>query len=111
VELVEADERVDLARQFPLKLLAVALHHATGHDHALHAARLLERGGVQDRPYRFFPRRFDEAARVHDEHVRFGRLLDERASRGVEMPEHHLGVDEVLRAPEADDADLDRGHG
>ena len=32
-------------------------------------------------------------------------ILDERAAGAVEVAEHHLGVDEVLRAAEADESD------
>jgi hypothetical protein len=87
------------------------LHHAAGHHQTLQPAGRLELRRIEDRLDRFLAGRIDESARVDDEHVGLGGVLDEYAARAVEMPEHDLGVDEVLGAAEADDADLGAAHG
>ena len=94
---VEAD--VHLFQQH----LPLPLGHAPGHHHAPHAAGLLQRQHLADDAERFLPGRFDEAAGVDDDDIgAVGVGLEGVAVLG-EFAEHPLGIDEVLRAPEADE--------
>ena len=104
VELVESDERVDLGK-LPAQFLGVPLDEAPGDDDAAHRARALERRRLEDRLDRLLARVLDERARVDHDHVGLGGIGDEGASGPVEVAEHDLGVDEVLRAAEAHDPD------
>ena len=102
-----AEDRVDL-RNLRAQLVAIALRHAAGDDEALALAVLLELGHLEDGVDRFLLGLVDERAGVDDEHVGVGRVARQLVARLLGEPEHHLGVDEVLRAAEGDHADLHR---
>ena len=112
LELVEADEGVhlgDLLRE----LAAVLLHHAARDDDAVDLAALLALDLLEDRLDRLFLGAVDEAAGV-DEHDARLAVRNDLVAGLLQVPEHHLGVHEVLRAAEGHDADGReglRGHG
>jgi hypothetical protein len=101
VELVEPDEGVDLGQALG-EFVPVALNHASRDDQALQSAGFLQLSGFQNGVDRFFARGLDEAARVDDDDLGFLRILDELASRTVEVAQHDLRIDEILGATEAD---------
>src|SRR5262249_3201005 len=105
LELIGADDGVDLGHTLP-NVAAVALDQASGYDQALRAAGLLVLGHFQDRVDRFLLSWIDEAARVDDDHVCVRGMRRELVPAGGEVAHHDLGVDEVLRASEADETDF-----
>ena len=79
-----------------LQLLAVALRQTAGDDQLLAAAL---RGGVlENRLGGFGFGRIDERARVDDDGVGATRVGLDPPAGGAEFGDHHLGVDQVLRA-------------
>ncbi len=102
LQLVETDEVVDFGNLFG-ELFPVLLHHAARHDDAVDLPRFLPRDLAEDRLDGLLLRRVDEAARVHDDDA---RLLGIREGQPLplQMPQHHLGIDEVLRASQRHDA-------
>ena len=106
LDVVQADERVDLWDR-ALQLVVVPLHHAAGHDETPAASRPLEIGHLEDGLDRLAASRIDEGARVHHDDVGLARIRGDRIAPSLESAEHHLAVDQVLGAAEADHADLD----
>ena len=100
------DDAVDLGDQ-RAQLLAVALREAAGDDQLLAGA--LGRGVLEDRRRRFRLGRIDERARIDDDRVCLGRVGHEVPPGRAELGDHDLGVDEILRAAEADERDALRG--
>ena len=108
-DLVEADEGVHLghlAREF----LRKTLRHAAADDQFLPGflaqAALLVR--LEDRLDGFLLRGVDERAGVHDEHVGVFRICGDLHAALDHAAKHDLGIDQVLGAAEADDADFNR---
>ena len=97
-----ADHAVDLRDQ-RLQLVAEPLRQAPRDDELLPGALAL--GVLEDRLGRLGLGRVDERARVDHHRVRAVGLGDERPPRRPELRDHHLAVDEVLRAPEGDERD------
>ena len=93
---------VDL-RNLCCELFPVLLHHAARHDDAVDLSRFLPRHLAEDRLDGLLLRRVDEAARVHDDDARLLRIR-QRQPFALQMPQHHLRVDEVLGASQGDDA-------
>ena len=52
--------------------------------------------------------RIDERAGVHDEHVRADELGDDLVAGLSRQSQHHLAVDEVLRATQGKETDFHR---
>ena len=107
LQLVEAEEGVDLG-DLVGELAAVLLDHAAGDDDAVDLAPLLALDLLEDRLDRLLLGLVDEPAGVDDDDARLG-VRHDRVPRALQMPEHDLGVDEVLRAAERDDADGRKG--
>lgn len=63
-------------------------------------------GHLQNRVDGLFLRRFDEAAGVDDKNLRFIRARRQFIAFARKNAHHHLAVDEVLRATQADESDL-----
>ena len=105
--LAGAEHGVDL-RDLGTQLVAVALGKAPGHDQAAARAVFLVPRHLQDRINRFLFRRVDEGAGVDDEHVGRGLVLDKLMPCIPRQTEHHLGVDEILRAAEGNEPNLHR---
>ena len=71
-------------------------------------ARLLVLGHLEDGVDRLLLRLVDEGAGVDDEHVGVGGVAGQFVPLLLGEPEHHLGVDEVLRAAEGHHSNLHR---
>ncbi len=106
-DLVEADECIDFGH-LACEFLGKTLRHAAAHDQLLAGffaqAALLVR--VEDCVDGFLLRGVDERAGVDDEHVGLVGVGRDFHSVFQNAAEHDLGIDEVLRAAERDDADL-----
>ena len=100
-DLARAERRVDL-RDLLAQLGVVALREAAGHDEAFRPADLLLARHLEDRVDGLLLGPVDERAGVDDDHVRLPGVGHELVAGALEPPEHHLAVDEVLGAPEAD---------
>ena len=92
-----ADDAVDLRDQ-RLQFGAEALREAAGHDQLLTGPLAL--GVLEDHVGRFGLRRIDEGARVDHDRIGVGGIGNQLPAGGTELADHHLGVDEVLRAAE-----------
>ena len=103
--LAGAQHGVDLA-DLRLQFAAVALRQAAGDDEFLAAPGLLQLGELQDRVHRLLLGRVDERAGVDHEHVGRRRVGGDVVAGLLDQADHHLGVDEVLRAAEGDEADF-----
>jgi hypothetical protein len=75
---------------------------------AVHAAVLVR---FEDGRDAFFLGRVDEGAGIDDHHVGFVGVGREGHARQVEMAGDDFGIDEVLRAAERDQPDLETGGG
>ena len=114
---MRADDRLDLAGaehdvdlgDLGLQLVAIAFGQAAGHHQLLAAAVGLVLGQLEDRVDRFLLGPVDERAGVDHQHVGLGRVLGQLVAGALGEAQHHLGVDEVLRAAERDEADLHVG--
>ena len=100
-----SDDRVHF-RNLLANLVAVALDQASGDDQFFRAAEFLVLGHLQDRVDRFFLRGRDEAAGVDDQDVGFVGARREFVAVARENAHHHLAIDEVLRASQADKSDF-----
>src|SRR5207302_2533432 len=87
------------------ELFRVPLGEATGDDELLAAAGILVLRRRQDRVHRLLLGGIDEAAGVHEDDGGGVRVLDDRVPLRLEDPQHHLGIDEVLRAAQGHDVD------
>ena len=100
----DADDLVDLGHLLQ-EHLALPLGQAPGDDHPLDLPGLLAVEHLADHAQRLLPGRVDEPTGVDDDQV--GRLGV--GHQGVpilgQQPEHPLGVDQVLRAAEADEGE------
>ena len=108
-DLVQTDQRIHLGDFLP-QLVVVALGQAAADDDFLprifpHAAVMHFEDGVD----RFFLGRVDEPAGVDDEHIGLGRFAGDLELPAGGAAEHDLGINKVLRAAEADHADLRAG--
>ena len=86
--------------------LARIAAHAAGDDHL---AVLGQR--LADRVQAFLARAVEEPAGVDDDHVGAGVGVRDLIALGAERGQDALGIDQRLRAAEADDADLGGGFG
>ncbi len=102
LELVEAEEVVHL-RDLGRELGPVLLDHAPRDDDPVDLPRLLPADLLEDGVHRLLLRLVDEPAGVDDDDPG-GVGVAERQPLAPEVAEHHLGVDEVLRAAERDDS-------
>ena len=94
------DDAVDLWNQ-TLQLRAVPLRQTSGNDQLL-AAALLRRMLENDLSRLLF-RGVYERARVDDDRIGELCLRFKSPTRGAELGNHHLGIDQVFRAAEADE--------
>ena len=95
--------RVDLG-DLLLQLVAVPLGEAAGDDQPRAVAVALVLRHLEDRVDRFLLGRVDERARVDDEHLGVAGVGGDLVPRVAREAEHHLAVDEVLRAAEGDES-------
>ena len=102
--VARAEEVVDLGHLLG-ELARVALRQAPGDDELLAGADLLVLGELEDGVDRLLLRLADEAARVDDDDLGLVRLVDDAPAAAGRDAEHHLGVDPVLDAAEADEVD------
>jgi hypothetical protein len=102
--LVGAEEVVHLGHLLG-QLLGVPLGEAAGYHQALAAPALLVAGHLQDGVHRLLLGLPDEAAGVHHDHLGVGGVRHHPMAGVGEVPEHDLGVDPVLGAPERDEVD------
>ena len=93
------DDRIDLRDERP-QLLTVSLREAPGDDEPLIVA--LRRCVFENHVGRLGLRRIDERARIDDDRVGIGGIGDEFPALEAERPDHHFGIDEVLRASQTD---------
>ena len=103
-----ADHAVDLGDQ-RLQLIAEALRETARDDQLL--SRALALGVFEDRLGRLGFGRVDESAGVDDDRVCLVGLRDERPARRAELRDHHLGIDQVLRAAQRDERNSRRALG
>ena len=105
VEVSQAEEEVHLGK-LGRELLSVPLDQ-TAHSHQrLTGSVLLESGRLQNRPDRFLLRGVDEPAGVDQHDLGFVEISRRLGSTGLERGEDSLGVDRVLVAAQADQAEL-----
>jgi hypothetical protein len=89
-------------------LLAIAFDQAARHDQLARRAELLVLGHFEDGLNRLLFGRGDEAARVHHKHISLVSARSQLAAAARKDSHHHLAVDEVFRASQADESDF--GH-
>jgi len=82
------------------EFVPIAFRQAAGDHEPLTLARFLQFGHLENRVDRFLFRLVDERAGVDDQHVRVRRVAGELMAGLLGEPEHHLRIDEVLRAAE-----------
>ena len=102
-----AEDRIDF-RDFLLELVAITLGQAPGDDQAPARRLLLQLGHLENRVDRLLLGPIDERTGVDDEHVGAVGFRRDLVARLFGQAKHHLGVDEILRAPEGDEADFHR---
>ena len=107
--LTGAEHRVDL-RNLVLQLVAIALRHATGDDKAPARAGPFVLRHLEDGIDRLLLRGIDEGARVDHEDVGGRRILRQLVAGLLREPEHHFGIDEVLRTPEGNQTNFHYGY-
>ena len=105
LHVARPEHRVDL-RDFGPELVSIALGEAAGHNEPFAGAGLLVPRHLENRVDRFLFGRLDERARIDHQHVRVGRIGRDDVSSLLGQSQHHLGVHEVLRAPEGEKTDL-----
>jgi hypothetical protein len=88
------------------KPLEVDLSEPEADDEPAAGAVFLERRHLENRVDRLLLGRVDERAGVHHEDVGVGRVVRQLVTRLLSEPEHHLGVDEILRTTEGDETNL-----
>ena len=87
-------------------LVAKAFDKATGDNQLAGRPKFLVLGHLQNRVDRLFLRGLNETARIDDEDLRLIRPGRELIPLARKNTHHHLAVDEVLRASQADESDL-----
>ena len=102
--VARAEEVVDLAHLLG-QLARVALRQAPGDDQPLAHPVLLHLGHLEDGGDGLLLRLADEAAGVDHDHLGQGRIALHPVAAALGDAEHHLAVDPVLRAAEADEMD------
>ena len=107
--VARAEEVVDLGH-LRGELAGVPLREAAADDELLAGPDALVLGELEDRVDRLLLRLADEAAGVDDDDLGLVRLLDDAPAVAPRDAEHHLGVDAVLDAAQADEVDLAIGH-
>ena len=103
LQLIGADHRVDF-RHILADVAAEAFDQASRDDQLPRAAGFLVFRHLEDGVYRFLLGRIDEAARVDHDHVGIGRMRRQLVTLRGELAHHHLGIDEILRATETNEA-------
>jgi hypothetical protein len=88
-----------------LQLVTIALGKTTCDHQPTTPPRLLELGHLQDGVDRLLLRLVDERAGVHDEHVGGAGVVRNLVTGSFGKTEHHLGIHEVLRAPQGQKTD------
>ncbi len=101
LDFAGADHGVDFGN-LRANLFAVTFGQAAGDDEFLGAAEFLVLGHFEDGFDRFLLRRGDEAAGVDDEDVGFIGPPRDFVAGARQNAHHHLAVDEVLGAAQAD---------
>jgi len=107
-DLIQADERVDLFVQRGREILGEALRHAAGDDQLLLAAALLHAlvlVDLEDVADRLLLGGIDEGAGVDDDDIGLIRVIHEGERALLQLADHDLAVDPVLRATQADEVD------
>ena len=103
----DADDLID-AGHFLEQFVLLAFGKAAGHHDGADPALLLQLEHLADDAERFLPGRLDEAAGVDDDHVRTVGVGTQRVAVLGQLAEHALGIDQVLRAAEADEGEGSR---
>ena len=101
-DIVDAGPQVDLRIAPAVIARFVPLGQAAGDDHGPARTLLLPDERLFDRLLRLAARGRDEGAGVDDIKVRLVRIERQRAAGGQQRPRNHLGIDQILRAAEAD---------
>ena len=86
--------------------VAVALRETSGHDNALERPVLLEPAYVDYVVDRLLLRALNERAGVDDDDVRLKILAHDLNSLIIQLAEHDLRIELILRAAERDEEDL-----
>jgi hypothetical protein len=105
LDLAGADDGVHLGNLLA-NLLAEALDQASGDHQSLRAAEFLVLGHFQNGIHRFLLRRFDEAAGIDHQHVGLAGARRQLVAVTRQNAHHHLAVDEVFGASQAEEPDL-----
>jgi len=102
-----ADDGIDLGN-VALNLVAIALDQTASDDQPLRLAAVgdLVLHHFKDRVDRFLLGRFDEAACVDDQNLRILGVWGQLAASAVEQAHHNLGIHQILRAAQRDEAHL-----
>ncbi len=106
--LVDAHEGVHFGQEFG-QFIAETLGEAAGDDEALAAVfGVADLGGFEDGVHAFFLGGINERAGVDDEGVGLGGVVGDLDAVFQERAEHDLGVHEVFRATEGNQAHAER---
>ena len=101
LHLIEADERIHFPVEFPRKIIAETLAHASGDDELLILAPLFQPLGLmsfEDGLNALLLRAVYESARIHDQHIGIGGIIGQRHAAGDHITEHDFGIYEVFGA-------------
>ena len=93
-------------RQVPEQVIGIPLSQASGDDQFPMGIVLLVFGHLQDRVDGFCLGTFDEAAGVHDDHIRMGGIVGDGPVALSDEPHHHFRIHQVLGTPQADYSDF-----
>ncbi len=106
LQLASAHHRIDLGN-VAANLVPKALHEASGNDQppGFPAIRDLVLRHLQNRVHRLLLGRVDEAACVDDQNLRVLGARGQLAAGAVKQPHHHLGVHQIFRTAQRDEAD------
>ncbi|MCY2926901.1 MAG: CDP-alcohol phosphatidyltransferase family protein [Planctomycetota bacterium] len=111
--IVHTDDRVDSGRVLE-DPFSVAIDQTPGDDDSLRPPRRLMRQRLADHAQRFFPRRPEEPAGVHHDHVGVFHRRADHELPPRQQAKHLLGVHEVLGTAQGNQGDfglLAIGHG
>ncbi len=99
------EKQVNLG-QLLLEILLIALRQTTGHDQHPAGAAFLVVGDLQNGIDGLFLGIIDKGTGVDDDNIRLTFINNNFKALGRQMAQHHLGIDQVFRAAEADQTDF-----